>query len=51
MKSWPEWIKLTIVRVFYIVGFILYLGGTTIAGVPMGLIGVSLQRYFNVNID
>jgi len=48
----PKFLKHLIVWAFYIIAFILCLGGTTaIFGVPLGLIGVMLQRQFKINID
>lgn len=47
-----KFLKYVIVWAFYIVAFILCIGGTTaIAGVPLGLIGVMLQRKINISID
>lgn len=44
--------KRLIVWAFYIVAIILCIGGTTaIIGIPLGVIGMALQRYFNVHID
>ena len=47
-----KFFKYLIVWAFYITAFILCLGGTTaVFGVPLGLIGVMLQRHFKINID
>jgi len=52
LLSMTKFFKYVIVWAFYIVAFILCIGGTTaIAGVPLGLIGVMLQRKFNISID
>ncbi len=48
----PKWFKYTIVWTFYIIALILCFGGTSvILGIPLGLIGVLLQRYFDIHID
>ena len=45
-------LKYLIVWAFYITAFILCLEGTSaVFGVPLGIIGVMLQRHFNINID
>ena len=47
----PKFLKYIIIGVFYVVAFILCIGGTTaIAGVPLGLVGVTLQRNWNINL-
>ncbi len=45
-------LKKTIVICFYIAAIILCIDGTmAIAGIPLGLVGYALQRYFKVTID
>lgn len=47
----PKFLKYIIVIAFYIVAIILCFKGIyAIAGVPLGLIGVTLQRNWNINI-
>lgn len=48
----PKFLKYVIVWAFYIIAIILCIGGiTAIVGVPLGLVGISLQKKFNINID
>lgn len=48
----PKFLKYVIIWAFYIVAIILCIGGvTSVAGVPLGLIGVMLQRKWNISID
>lgn len=45
----PKWLKYVIVGAFYVVAIILCLGGVTaVAGVPLGLVGVTLQKNFGL---
>lgn len=47
----PKFLKYIIIGAFYIVAIILCIGGVTaVAGVPLGLIGVMLQRKWNINL-
>ena len=47
----PKFLKYIIIWAFYIVAIILCIGGVTkVAGVPLGLIGVMLQRKWNINL-
>lgn len=44
--------KYIIVWTFYIVAIILcFRGVTAIVGIPLGIIGMALQRHFKINID
>lgn len=48
----PKFLKYVIVLAFYIVAIMLCIGGVTaIAGVPLGYIGVSLQRKWGISIE
>lgn len=52
MKTWPKWIRWTIVIVGYVVAILLCLGGTTaIGGVPLGIGMIALQRSLDISID
>lgn len=44
--------KNIIVWTFYIVAIILCISGTkAIIGIPLGVIGMALQKHFKINID
>lgn len=44
--------KYVIVWTFYIVAIILCIGGVTaILGIPLGLVGMALQKQFKIHID
>lgn len=46
-----KFLKYVVILAFYIAAIILCIGGVTaIAGVPLGLIGVKLQRNWNINL-
>lgn len=52
MENIKTALKYIIVWAFYIIAFLLCIGGVTaILGIPLGVIGMALQKQFRINID
>lgn len=52
MDRWPKWIKIAILILFYGVAIALICRGiTAVAGVPLGIAGIALQRSMRIDID